>query len=84
VHVQQTAGFWGTWNSLFGHLYTPQIGYDPWFFEGLATHYEALALAYKNGIESKKLELWGSRNRIRNVTSLHVFDMLRKYLIKVK
>ncbi len=41
VHVQQTAGFWGTWNSLFGHLYTPQIGYDPWFFEGLATHYEA-------------------------------------------
>lgn len=41
VHVQQTAGFWGTWNSLFGHLYTPQLGYDPWFFEGLATHYEA-------------------------------------------
>lgn len=41
VHAQQTAGFWGTWNSLFGHLYTPQLGYDPWFFEGLATHYEA-------------------------------------------
>jgi len=41
VHVQQTAGFWGTWNSLFGHLYTPQLGYDPWFLEGLATHYEA-------------------------------------------
>jgi hypothetical protein len=41
VHVQQTSGFWATWNSLFGHLYTPQLGYDPWFFEGLATHYEA-------------------------------------------
>jgi hypothetical protein len=41
VHSQQTSGFWGTFDSLFGHVYTPQIGYDPWFFEGLATHYEA-------------------------------------------
>lgn len=43
-----------------------------------------IALAYKDGVEAKKLELWGSRNRIRNVTSLHVFDMLRRYLIKIK
>jgi hypothetical protein len=41
VHSQQTSGFWGAFDNLFGHVYTPQIGYDPWFFEGLATHYEA-------------------------------------------
>ncbi|HUS33103.1 MAG TPA: hypothetical protein VMZ53_31595 [Kofleriaceae bacterium] len=41
VHVQQNAGFWGTWNEWFGPTYTPQAGYDPWFLEGLATHYEA-------------------------------------------
>jgi hypothetical protein len=41
VHGQQTAGFWATFDNLFGSVYTPQIGYDPWFFEGLATHYEA-------------------------------------------
>ena len=26
---------------MFGPIYTPQAGYDPWVFEGLATHYEA-------------------------------------------
>jgi hypothetical protein len=41
VHFQQTAGFWGVFNKLFGPMYTPQLGYDPWFDEGLATHYEA-------------------------------------------
>lgn len=41
-----------------------------------------IAMAHKNGIEAKKLELWGSRNRIRNVSCLHVFDMLRRYLVK--
>ena len=41
VNLQQTAGFWHYVNALFGDLYTPQIGYDPWFAEGLATHYEA-------------------------------------------
>jgi len=41
VHAQQTSGFWATWNNMFGPIYTPQLGYDPWFFEGLATHYEA-------------------------------------------
>jgi len=41
VHVQQNSGFWGTWNEWFGPTYTPQAGYDPWVFEGLATHYEA-------------------------------------------
>jgi hypothetical protein len=41
VHFQQNAGFWGTFNRWFGPTYTPQLGYDPWFDEGLATHYEA-------------------------------------------
>jgi len=41
VHGQQIAGTWSVLDEIFGHLYTPQIGYDPWFFEGLATHYEA-------------------------------------------
>lgn len=41
-----------------------------------------IALAYKNGVNAQKLELWGSRNRIRNVTCLHVFDMLRRHLKK--
>jgi hypothetical protein len=41
VHLEQIAGFWHYADALFGHLYTPQVGYDPWFLEGLATHYEA-------------------------------------------
>ncbi len=41
VHFQQNAGFWGTFNRWFGPTYTPQLGYDPWLDEGLATHYEA-------------------------------------------
>jgi nicotinamide-nucleotide amidase len=38
------------------------------------------ALAHKGGTECKKLDLWGSRNRIRNVTSLYVFDMIRRHI----
>ncbi len=41
-----------------------------------------LALAHKDGIITKKLELWGSRTRIRNVTCLNAFEMLRRYLMK--
>ncbi len=41
-----------------------------------------VALADKNGVEVRKLELWGGRNRIRNVTCLYAFDMLRRYLVK--
>jgi hypothetical protein len=41
VHLEQIAGFWRHLDDAFGYLYTPQIGYDPWFLEGLATHYEA-------------------------------------------
>ncbi|HEX2944555.1 MAG TPA: competence/damage-inducible protein A [Clostridia bacterium] len=40
-----------------------------------------VALADKDGVVVKKLDLWGSRSRIRNVTCLHVFDMLRRYLM---
>jgi hypothetical protein len=41
VHFQQLAGFWGKVDWAFGDIYTPQFGYDPWFLEGLATHYES-------------------------------------------
>ncbi len=40
VHFQQVAGFWRHMNDLFGHLYDPQAGFDPWVLEGLAVHYE--------------------------------------------
>ena len=39
VQFQQIAGFAWFWN-LFGQVYTPQIGIDPWFAEGLAVYYE--------------------------------------------
>ncbi|MGH2898224.1 MAG: hypothetical protein ACRDMZ_06080, partial [Solirubrobacteraceae bacterium] len=41
VHLEQIAGFWKVLDDLFGYLFTPQIGFEPWFDEGLATHYEA-------------------------------------------
>ena len=41
------------------------------------------ALSHKDGTVVKKLDLWGSRSRIRNVTCLHVFDMLRRHLLKL-
>jgi len=40
VHAEQIAGFaWGL-NTLFGASYTPQMGLDSWFAEGLAVYYE--------------------------------------------
>lgn len=42
-----------------------------------------VALSHKDGTVVKKLDLWGSRSRIRNVTCLHVFDMLRRHLLKL-
>jgi hypothetical protein len=41
VQFQQLAGVWRVVDAVFGALYTPQLGYDPWLLEGLATHYEA-------------------------------------------
>lgn len=43
-----------------------------------------VALASETGVECKKLNLWGNRSRIRNVTALHAFDMVRRYLIDVR
>jgi len=43
-----------------------------------------IALANKDDVECKELKLWGTRNRIRNVTSLYAFDMIRRKLIDVK
>jgi hypothetical protein len=40
VHFQQIAGFAAFMNRAFGQAYTPQIGLDPWFDEGLAVYYE--------------------------------------------
>lgn len=37
-----------------------------------------IALADRYGTEAVKLGLWGSRSRIRNVTALNVFDLLRR------
>lgn len=39
-----------------------------------------IALSHKDGVIVKRLDLWGSRTRIRNVTCLYAFDMLRRYL----
>jgi hypothetical protein len=39
VQFQQIAGFAWFWNA-FGSVYTPQIGLDSWFDEGLAVYYE--------------------------------------------
>lgn len=40
-----------------------------------------IALAHKEGAFFKELNLWGNRTRIRNVTALHVFDMIRKHIL---
>lgn len=40
VHTHQNAGLPKLLNDVFGSLYTPQIGLDSWFWEGLAVYYE--------------------------------------------
>lgn len=41
-----------------------------------------LALADGNNTQCKELRLWGERDRIRNNTSLHALDMVRRYILK--
>lgn len=41
-----------------------------------------VALADGDDVECKELKLWGSRSRIRSVTALHAFDMIRLYILK--
>lgn len=41
-----------------------------------------IALADKNGVKSKELRLLGIRSRIRSVTVLNVFDMIRYYILE--
>lgn len=43
-----------------------------------------IALDYRESTDCKELKLWGSRNRIRNVTALHAFDMIRRGLLDRK
>jgi Tol biopolymer transport system component len=40
VQLQQIEGFAFGWNVFFGQAYTPQLGFDAWFEEGLAVYYE--------------------------------------------
>ena len=42
------------------------------------------ALAHMGGVTAKRLDLWGNRAKIRNMTCLHVFDMLRRYLVNLE
>lgn len=41
VHSQQIGGLWAALDLVMGPLFTPQLGFDPWLFEGLATYYES-------------------------------------------
>jgi hypothetical protein len=41
VHMQQTDGFWGVANAVFGDYMSPNAFLESWFAEGLATYYEA-------------------------------------------
>ncbi|WP_265443436.1 competence/damage-inducible protein A [Acetivibrio straminisolvens] len=43
-----------------------------------------IALAHNSGTETRELRLTGNRIRIRNMTSLNAFDMIRKYVMKMK
>lgn len=43
-----------------------------------------VALADRNNVYCKELKLWGNRNRIRNVTSLYAFDMVRRWISELE
>jgi nicotinamide-nucleotide amidase len=40
-----------------------------------------VALAFEGGVRHKELRLWGDRNRIRNLSSLHALNMVREKII---
>lgn len=40
VQYQQTLRFWGGLDRVVGNVWSPQMGLDAWFAEGLATYYE--------------------------------------------
>ncbi|RXE59886.1 competence/damage-inducible protein A [Acetivibrio mesophilus] len=43
-----------------------------------------IALAHNSGTEIRELRLAGNRSRIRNMTVLNAFDMIRKYVMGLK
>jgi nicotinamide-nucleotide amidase len=43
-----------------------------------------IALSDKDETDCKELRLWGNRSRIRHVTSLHAFDIIRRKLIDLE
>lgn len=40
IQAEEVHGIPGFLNTVFGRLYTPQLGLDVWFWEGIATYYE--------------------------------------------
>lgn len=88
VHIQQIAGLARILNLLFGELYSPQLGVDAWFFEGLAVHYETLlqpgigrlAWPYWNGLFAAGVA--GRRLNGGDLSSLNRdFDVGNHYLV---
>ncbi|WP_114296127.1 competence/damage-inducible protein A [Anaerobacterium chartisolvens] len=43
-----------------------------------------VALAHSGGVECKEFRLWGSRERIRNVTVLNALDIIRRHVLEQK
>jgi nicotinamide-nucleotide amidase len=43
-----------------------------------------ISLAGADGTITKELRLTGNRNKIRTITSLHVFDMIRRYVLHLE
>lgn len=55
MHAQQVHGLIADMNRVFGPLFSPQIGFDPWFWEGLAVYYET---ALNPGMGRMASPLW--------------------------
>lgn len=55
AHAQQVHGFIANVNQAFGPVFSPQIGLDPWFWEGLAVYYES---ALNPGMGRMNSPLW--------------------------
>ena len=77
VHAEQIAGFPWLMNSMFGTVYTPQMGLDSWFAEGLAVYYETKLIP---GVGRLAWPLWrgafaaGFAGRRINGGDLHVLQ----------
>ncbi|HEY5586867.1 MAG TPA: competence/damage-inducible protein A [Ruminiclostridium sp.] len=43
-----------------------------------------VGIAYENGTITKELTLLGNREKVRTITALHVFDMIRRHVLGLK